>query len=69
MSKGTVVIKETAELSAGLTKFVATWPSGKTFTKYVDMGDDVNERRRQERFAKERGYEVKWDMKGTIEGD
>ena len=69
MSKGTVVIKETAALSAGLTLFTATWPSGKVFKKYVDMGDDVNERRRQERFAEERGYEVKWDMEGTIEGD
>ena len=69
MSKGTVVIKEIAALATGLAKFVATWPSGKVFTKYVDMGDDVNERRRQEQFAESRGYEVEWDMEGVVFGD
>ena len=71
MSKGTVVIKETADgcMVAGLTRFTATWPSGKVFEKYVDMGDAVNERVRQERFAEERGYEVEWDMEGVIFGD
>jgi len=67
MSKGTVVIKETME--AGLTKFKATWPSGKVFEKYVDMGDDVNERRRQEDFAESRGYTVEWDEEGLVFGD
>ena len=43
-----------------LTKFEATWPSGKVFTKYVVREDDVNERRRQESFAQERGYRVEW---------
>ena len=63
MSKGTVVIKETLRgcIGQGLVKFTATWPSGKTFEKYVDAGDAVNERVRQERFAEERGYEVKRD--------
>ena len=80
MSKGTVVIKETMAGTiltneAGeyvgeeaLARFTATWPSGKVFEKYVDAGDAVNERVRQERFAEERGYEVEWDMKGSIIG-
>jgi len=71
MSKGTVVIKESGKgcMGVGLTKFTAAWPSGKTFEKFVDAGDAVNERRRQERFIESRGYTVKWDMEGTIEGD
>jgi hypothetical protein len=37
MSKGTVVIKETLRgyIGAGLVKFTATWPSGKTFERQV----------------------------------
>jgi len=70
MFKGTVVIKENARgcMGAGLTRFTATWPSGKEFVKYVDAGDAVNERIRQERFAEKRGYEVEWDEEGTIIG-
>jgi hypothetical protein len=72
MSKGTVKIKESCTGQAfydedgdyvgeqALTKFQATWPGGKVFTKYVVREDDVNERRRQEEFARERGYEVEW---------
>ena len=72
MSKGIVVIKEDAKegaLGAGLTRFSTTWPSGKTFKKFVDQGDAVNERVRQQRFAEERGYEVEWDEEGVIFGD
>jgi hypothetical protein len=69
MNKGTVKIKETLHLESSLVKFEAEWPSGKTFTKYVDLGDDVNERRRQERFATEREYEVEWDEEGIIYGE
>jgi hypothetical protein len=58
MSKGTVKITETIEGGAGAVKFEITWPSGKVFTKYVGLNDDVNERRAQQRFAQERGYEV-----------
>lgn len=58
--KGTVVLTETLRGcgASGLVQFHAVWPSGRTFTKYVDLGDDVNERRRQIRFALDRGYRV-----------
>lgn len=68
-NKGTVKIKETLDLKSGLVKFEADWPSGRTFTKYVQLNDDVNERARQERFAEERGYEVEWDEEGTVYGE
>ena len=60
--KGIVKITETTRGcgDSGLVKFTAVWPSGKTFEKFVDIGDDVNERRRQERFAEERGFVVEW---------
>jgi hypothetical protein len=45
----------------GLTKFEATWPSGKTSTKYVVREDDVNERRRQESFIEKQGYTAEWE--------
>jgi hypothetical protein len=67
--KGTVKIKETLHLESNLVKFEACWPSDKTFTKYVDPGDDVNERRRQERFAEKRGYTVEWDEEGIVYGE
>ncbi len=54
-----IEIEEIPYLATGLTKFVVTWPSGKTFTKFVDAGDAVNERRRQESFAETRGFYVK----------
>jgi len=71
MSKGTVVIRQVARgsMGAGLTKITATYPSGRIFSKYVDMGDAVNEERRQARFAEERGYEVEYDEEGVIFGD
>jgi hypothetical protein len=69
MSKGTVRISEELHLASSLVKFTAKWPSGKEFSKYVDLGDDVNERARQERFAEERGYEVEWDEAENINGE
>jgi len=68
MSKGTVSIKETLA-GNGIVKFETRWPSGKVFTKYVDQGDDVNERVRQVRFAEERGYDAEFDLTGKVFGE
>ena len=69
--KGTVIIKQDASgaLGVGLVKITATWPGGKKFSKYVDVGDAVNEERRQARFAESRGYGVEYDEEGLIFGD
>ena len=71
MSKRAAVLKQEG-VAHGYEKFTMTYPSGKTYTQYLDPGainEDNDLRNRMCAWAEDRGFEVHLDLGNVVFGD